>query len=199
MAWLVLALYHPSLFYGLKKNSETNFEFAFSFAIATVVIACPCALGLATPTAVMVGTGLAAKHGILVKSADVLEKMKDITTIIFDKTGTLTSGKPQVSQTISVNKQFNIKDAISDKNTLFKVALLAEQTSEHPIAKAICSQMEKNLQHVNSQESLTLINFSNRNGEGIIAKVKDGQDKEITVLCGNLKLMKAFNVLTDYS
>ncbi len=80
----------------------SKFHFAFSFGISTLVIACPCALGLATPTAVMVGTGLAASYGILIKGGDVLEKISSITTVVFDKTGTLTSGCPQVKDIISV-------------------------------------------------------------------------------------------------
>mmetsp|Transcript_32222 Transcript_32222/g.49292 ORF Transcript_32222/g.49292 Transcript_32222/m.49292 type:complete len:124 (+) Transcript_32222:1518-1889(+) len=88
-----------------------RFAFAFDFGISTLVIACPCALGLATPTAVAVGTGVAASFGILIKGAEVLEKIKEIDTIIFDKTGTLTSGKIKVLDIISCASKFNIKPA----------------------------------------------------------------------------------------
>lgn len=101
-----------------KMGFKTRFEFCLQFAISVLVIACPCALGLATPTAVMVGTGLAASYGILIKQADILEKIKDIDTIVFDKTGTLTSGKPSVSELIYCYSNFKLADAISDTGLL---------------------------------------------------------------------------------
>lgn len=113
----------------------SRFHFAFSFGISTLVIACPCALGLATPTAVMVGTGVAASYGILIKGGDVLEKISSITTIVFDKTGTLTHGSPIVKDLIPLDPH------LSDKPLLMYLAMLAEKSSEHPLAKAIVAKI----------------------------------------------------------
>ena len=123
-------------------GSQTKFEFAFSFGISTLVIACPCALGLATPTAVMVGTGIAASFGVLIKGGDVLEKISSITTIVFDKTGTLTSGKPLVKDLISIREHFKLQDSSEDKDLMLYFTYLAEKGSEHPLAKAIVAKIQ---------------------------------------------------------
>jgi P-type Cu+ transporter len=119
----------------------SRFQFAFSFGISTLVIACPCALGLATPTAVMVGTGIAASFGILIKGGDVLEKISSITTVVFDKTGTLTSGTPHVKEIITVSDAFKTTTSDFGRDTLFYFTYLAEKSSEHPLAKAIVNKI----------------------------------------------------------
>jgi Cu+-exporting ATPase len=111
-----------------------NWEMALINSVAVLVIACPCALGLATPTSIMVGTGLAAKNGILIKDAEALEVTHSITTVAFDKTGTLTEGKPRVSFLLSSNKD--------DLTTLSWVASL-QQGSEHPLAKAVLHKAQE--------------------------------------------------------
>jgi Cu+-exporting ATPase len=126
---------------NLDLHGMSKFHFAFSFGISTLVIACPCALGLATPTAVMVGTGIAASYGILIKGGDVLEKISSITTVVFDKTGTLTSGTPHVKDIITVSDTFNTSQSDFDRDTLLYFTYLAEKSSEHPLAKAIVNRL----------------------------------------------------------
>ena len=106
LTWIFWFTVVYSNFLSLPLPTEikdgNRFVFAFNFGISTLVIACPCALGLATPTAVMVGTGIAASFGIIIKGGDVLERTNDITTVIFDKTGTLTDGVLQVKDFIDI-------------------------------------------------------------------------------------------------
>ena len=106
------------------------FLFSLLFGIAVVVIACPCALGLATPTAVMVATGVAASHGILIKGGDALERAVEVQTIIFDKTGTVTAGRPHVVD-------FRVLRPEIPAEAVLRAATALENNSEHPIAAAI--------------------------------------------------------------
>ena len=98
-------------------------------AVAVLVIACPCSLGLATPTAIMVGTGVAARHGILIKDAEALERAHAVTAVAFDKTGTLTEGRPQVTELVAANGV--------GKAGLLRLAAALQAGSEHPLAKAV--------------------------------------------------------------
>ena len=113
-----------------------TFEFALNCAVSVLVISCPCALGLATPVAIMVGIGKAAEHGVLVKSAEILENMHQIDTVALDKTGTITEGKPVVCDVIAA--------AEFDKKELLAVAAALESNSEHPLASAIVEYAKLN-------------------------------------------------------
>jgi Cu+-exporting ATPase len=111
-------------------------SFALMAFTAVIVIACPCALGLATPTAIMVGTGKGAEHGILIKGGEPLEAANKVNTIVFDKTGTLTKGKPSVTDTISFTG--------ADEDEVLALAASLEKQSEHPLAEAIYKEAEEN-------------------------------------------------------
>lgn len=112
-----------------------DFETAMVAAVAVLVIACPCALGLATPTALVAGTGAAAKAGILIRDIETLERATDITAIAFDKTGTLTEGSPEVATLYPVDK--------GSETELLRLAAMVETGSEHPLARAILACAER--------------------------------------------------------
>ncbi|OJT52411.1 copper resistance metal-translocating P1-type ATPase CueA [Pseudomonas moraviensis] len=124
-------------------------ETALINAVAVLVIACPCALGLATPTAIMAGTGVAARHGILIKDAQALERAHEVSSVVFDKTGTLTSGTPRIAH-------FNAVDG--DENNLLTLAGALQRGSEHPLAKAVldaAAERGLNVPDVSDSQSLT--------------------------------------------
>lgn len=153
-----------------------SFEFALSLAITVLVISCPCALGLATPVAIMVGTGKGAQHGILVKSAEALETMHSINTVVLDKTGTITEGKPVVTDIIT--------DGDISEEELILIGASIEKPSEHPLAEAIVEKAK--------EMNLTLKkveNFNSVSGMGIAALI-DGKP----YIAGNLKLMNEENI-----
>lgn len=124
-------------------------ETALINAVAVLVIACPCALGLATPTAIMAGTGVAARHGILIKDAEALERAHEVSAVVFDKTGTLTSGTPQIAH-------FSALDG--DEARLLQAAGALQRGSEHPLAKAVldaCAARDLKVPDVTDSQSLT--------------------------------------------
>ena len=146
---------------------------AFSLTIFTsvLVIACPCALGLATPTAIMVGTGKGAEHGVLIKGGEALETAHKIKTIVFDKTGTLTEGKPVVTDIITAEG--------ADETELLRLSASAEKGSEHPLGEAIIKKAEER-----NLELLQPENFEALPGRGIRVSIQ-GRN----MLLGNKKLM----------
>jgi len=113
---------------------HTHFLFALLFAIAVLVVACPCALGLATPTAVLVGTGVAASHGVLIKGGDALERAAGLAAVIFDKTGTLTAGRPSVVGVLG-----GLDGGLTGEGEVLALAAALEASSTHPLAGAVLS------------------------------------------------------------
>jgi len=149
-----------------------SLTFALLNFVAVMIIACPCALGLATPTAVMVGTGRGAEHGILIKGGESLETAHKVDTIVFDKTGTLTKGQPEVTDII-------ILGALSEQDIL-KLAASAEKVSEHPLGQAIVKKAaERQIEPAEPK------NFRAIEGQGIETEV-NGKN----ILIGNLKLLR---------
>ena len=155
--------------------------FSLTFAITVVVITCPDALGLATPTAIAVGTGLGAQHGILFKDASALEGAAKIDAVIFDKTGTLTKGEPEVVEVVAGNLQSLISEQVNGdwRLEILRLAASAEKSSEHPLAQAVVKAAEvRNLPLSDAHH------FEAVPGHGLRAHV-DGK----TVLIGNRKLL----------
>ncbi len=144
-----------------------EFSFALKIFTSVLVIACPCALGLATPTAIIVGTGLGAKHGILIRNGEALEITHKVQVAIFDKTGTITEGKPVVTDVIS-----------DEEETMLRYAVSLEKMSDHPLSLAVCSKAS----HLATLEVET---FTNHTGKGLSCILADGA----SLLVGNALLM----------
>jgi Cu2+-exporting ATPase len=144
--------------HGMTAQSSTLLA-SLKLAIAVLVIACPCALGLATPTAILVGSGIGAEQGLLIRGGDVTEALSTIDTVIFDKTGTLTTGQPQVTACLPLASDL-------DASTLLQLAAAVEQGTQHPIAAAIQAAAQ-------SQDltALTATDFETQIGAGAAATV----------------------------
>ena len=150
---------------------------ALTSAVAVLVISCPCALGLATPVAIMVGTGKGAEMGILFKSAEALENLRSVGTVVLDKTGTVTRGKPAVTD-IVVATRADGSPAMSEK-ALLKLAAALERSSEHPLAEAIMAECE-----ARGIVARMVEDFAAVPGRGVTAR--EGQN---VIAAGNVRLM----------
>ncbi|KAK6935374.1 hypothetical protein RJ641_035529 [Dillenia turbinata] len=162
-------------------SSMDSFQLALQFGISVMVIACPCALGLATPTAVMVGTGVGASQGVLIKGGQALESAHKVDCIVFDKTGTLTMGKPVVVKT-KLLKNMVLKE-------FYELVAAAEVNSEHPLAKSVVEYAKKFRGDDENLAWLEARNFESITGHGVKAIV---QNKKIMV--GNKRLMLDNNI-----
>ena len=156
-----------------------SLTFAFLNFIAVLIIACPCALGLATPTAIMVGTGRGAEHGVLIRSAGALERSQKITTVLMDKTGTLTRGEPRVTDIVVVPPW--------SREEVLRLAASAERGSEHPLGEAMVkAALGRNL------KLSSVSDFKAIPGHGVEALVEDKR-----LLLGNLRLIKERGLSLD--
>ena len=155
-----------------------SFVFALSIGISVLVISCPCALGLATPVAIMAGTGKGAEHGILFRSAEALENAHKTRVVVLDKTGTLTTGKPRITDFVTVRN--------TDETELLRLLYSLEKSSEHPLAEAIISEAEKR-----NLEAYQLSDFENIPGSGISGIISDKK-----YFAGNIRLMQLSGVET---
>lgn len=155
---------------------------ALTSAVAVLVISCPCALGLATPVAIMVGTGKGAEMGILFKSAESLENLRSVGTVVLDKTGTVTRGKPAVTD-IVVATRADGSPAMSEK-ALLKLAAALERSSEHPLAEAIMAECE-----TRGIVARMVEDFAAVPGRGVTAR--EGQN---AIAAGNVRLMDELGV-----
>jgi len=154
-------------------SDRTPLAFALNMGIATMVVACPCAMGLAVPTAIMVGTGVAARHGVLIKEGEAIEHARKVTAIIFDKTGTLTEGKPQVTDAVKLGTN----DALPE---IVRLTGAAETNSEHPLGRALVVYAQRTM--INSkggtagrEEDIFLgtpTEFEATSGKGLHCKVE---------------------------
>lgn len=154
-AVLIIAIITFIVWYSLLGTTMAH---AMLFAVSVIVIACPCALGLATPTALMVGTGRAAKMGVLIKNGEALEEVNAVKTVIFDKTGTITVGKPVVTDVVG-----------HDQGQVLQVAASLEASSEHPLAGAILNKATEE-----QVELVKVSDFKAVEGKGVQAQL-DGQ------------------------
>lgn len=169
-----------------------DFAFVLKIFVSILVIACPCALGLATPTAIMVGTGLGASNGILIKSGEALETTHKVDVVVLDKTGTITNGKPQVTDIISNTYK---------PNELLSIAAQVEAASDHPLGKAIVQranelkQENPQLQSFLESGNFIVKEFKNLSGKGLEASfVNDSK-----IIIGNARILTDYNVAVgDY-
>lgn len=182
---MAIALVSAIVWFAVKGD----ISFSVNIFVSVLVIACPCALGLATPTAVMVGTGLGASNGILIRSGEALEMAYKVDTVVFDKTGTITEGEPRVT------------DIQGDADTTIFYAAAVEKYSDHPIASAIINEYNARRQSNNNDNLENQVNESDDSeildglnsiskceyvtGKGFSAVSKEGE----TILVGNSKLM----------
>jgi Cu+-exporting ATPase len=167
-------------------ENESKFIFAMLFGISVLVTACPCALGLATPTAVMVGTGVSASNGILIKGADGIERAAKVNKVLFDKTGTLTQGKPKVLELRVFSSNYS-------RQQVAEIVAVAEKDSEHPLAQSFVEYAVETRKSNDEPKKDKVVSSQVIPGEGLRCVMESG----ISVDIGNEKLLGGSEKIPD--
>ena len=167
-------------------ENESKFIFAMLFGISVLVTACPCALGLATPTAVMVGTGVGASNGILIKGADGLERAAKVNKVLFDKTGTLTQGKPKVLELRVFSSNYS-------RQQVAEIVAVAEKDSEHPLAQSFVEYAVETRKSNDEPKKDKVVSSQVIPGQGLRCVTESG----ISVDIGNEKLLGGSEKIPD--
>ncbi|KAL3236575.1 Cu(2+)-transporting P-type ATPase CCC2 [Nakaseomyces bracarensis] len=163
------------------ETRESRFYMCLQIATSVIIVACPCALGLATPTAIMVGTGVASENGVLIKGGDILEKFNEVDTFVFDKTGTLTTGHMKVQEFVGDTK-------VTRDLLLLQCIEKAESLSDHPVAKAIVNYCKAELNTNMTGSGINIQNEELITGKGIVCSCET-PEKNFKLVIGNKSLM----------
>ncbi|MEJ2735042.1 MAG: heavy metal translocating P-type ATPase [Anaerolineae bacterium] len=164
-----------------------GFTQSMIYMVAVLVIACPCALGLATPTAIMVGTGKGAEHGILFKNSEALERAHELTAVVLDKTGTITQGEPSLTDVVPGNEQPDTESSLFTRASLLQLAASAERGSEHPLGEAIVRAAQSEGLPLSEPEAFEAVA-----GQGITAMAEGRR-----VLVGSKRLLASHGVVLN--
>jgi Cu+-exporting ATPase len=194
LSWFVALFVFRVKFMGMQEDNHHFFQ-CVQFCISVIVVACPCALGLATPTAMMVGTGVGAKLGILIKDGESLEKASKVTDVVFDKTGTLTKGEMSV-----VGYELFGRGLEMGAVSFFRMVHAAESCSEHPLGKSLTEYVRKQRYSLLSDSSIEVSNFEAIPGRGLsctTVNLLESMTASRRMVIGNATWMSENNVVVE--
>ncbi|TIA87347.1 hypothetical protein E3P99_03222 [Wallemia hederae] len=198
ISWLILSylvIPRSSLPHIFNQVGISRFAVCLKLCISTIVVACPCALGLSTPTAVMVGTGVGAQNGILIKGGQALEQASKIRRIIWDKTGTITNGNVNVASVVWNEDAFNggLHSLGFTKDNVMKLISLVESKSEHPLGQAIVNHFNEQVVDDGDNESYSVKSWQSHTGKGVESVISftssEKQSNDLNVVIGNQSIL----------
>jgi len=207
ISWMIISALSSALPAVFNSPGVSKFSVCLKLCISVVVVACPCALGLSTPTAVMVGTGVGARNGILIKGGKALEACKNIKRVVMDKTGTITEGKMKVVSTLWAGSteidspaalSYTTKAIPLQRHVVYSLVALAESRSEHPLAVAVAAHARHVLSSAGLHPTGEVLDFINSPGKGIEATVKTSVTEKIRIGQASFVMEKTPSDFTDF-